>query len=373
MLNIIQGKPGSGKSYFAVTKIIDCLVNLCEDEKRTKKEGVRRVYTNLKLDNFEVDDYVERVTASGIKASKYIVYLDNDFFWETDYDGSKILCHWWEKFDDAAFIIIDEVQYYLASNANDKKSDGYNKDFELYISTHRHKAQDLLFITQHQDNILRSCLSMSEGTYIVTNYKNFVIPFLGIPLSDFDVVRHAWGNDYQAANVEFGLFVGRAFKKQSSHTLVLKDDIFKLYKSHNSNIDSDRPVLELTRLGSLFWLFRRHALQLSIKLIILIGVVILLWSTFSAVPKAIGGLFSKQKVVKVTNTNKSTVTPQPIKPTAPKVVIIGDNYLVLDDGKIINVGDRFNYAGKDVYLVSVDLLRGAYRLSTDAPIDTPDK
>lgn len=372
MLNIIQGKPGSGKSYFAVTKIIDCLVNLCEDEKRTKKEGVRRVYTNLKLDNFEVDDYVERITASGVKASKYIVYLDNDFFWETDYDGSKVLCHWWEKFVDAAFIIIDEVQYYLASNANDKKSEGYNKDFELYISTHRHKAQDLLFITQHQDNILRSCLSMSEGTYIVTNYKNFVIPFLGIPFSDFDVVRHAWGNDYQAANVDFGLFVGRAFKKQSSQTLVLKDDIFKLYKSHNSNIDSDRPALELSRLGSLFWLFRRHALQLSIKLIILIGVVMLLWSTFSAVPKAIGGLFNGGKSVKVTDTNKSTDSPQPIKSADPKVVIIGDNYLILDNGQAINIGDSFRYGGKQVFLVSVDLLRGSFRLSTDAPVSTED-
>lgn len=365
MLNIIQGKPGSGKSYLAVKKIIDLLINLVEDEKRTHQESVRRVYTNIKLNLSEIDTYCENVTFSGIPASKYVTIIDNSFFWEVAPDGSNQLSEWWDKFTDGAFIVIDEVQYYLASNSNDKKSEGYNKNFELYISTHRHKAQDIIFITQHQDNILRSCLSMSEGTYIVTNYKNFILPWLGIPVSDFDVVRHAWGSDSQAANVQYGLFVGRAFHKQSSEIMVLEDSIFKLYKSHNNNIDSDRPNLNLSRLGSLFWLFRRHALQLSIKLIILFAFVFVLFSLFRAVPSAFGKLLGGDKKIEknsdiVTNTPVIKDSEKPII-QLPKVVAVFHDKIVIDNAQVIRLNEVFNYGTENFKLVALDYDTGFCR------------
>lgn len=365
MLNIIQGKPGSGKSYLAVKKIVDLLINLVEDEKRTCKQSVRRVYTNIKLNLHEIDTYIENLTFSGISASKYVELLDNSFFWEVAPDGSNQLSEWWDKFNDGAFIVIDEVQYYLASNSNDKKAEGYNKNFELYISTHRHKAQDIIFITQHQDNILRSCLSMSEGTYIVTNYKNFILPWLGIPLSDFDVVRHAWGSDSQAANVQYGLFVGRAFHKQSSEILVLEDSIFKLYKSHNNNIDSDRPNLNLSRIGSIFWLIRRHAFQLSIKFIFLLVFVVLVLSMFRTVPAAFGKLFGGGKKIEQ-NLDNVTNTPV-IKPDdkpnilIPKVVAVFHDKAVIDNGTVIHLNEVFDYAENRFQLVQLNYSDGFCR------------
>lgn len=365
MLNIIQGKPGSGKSYLAVKKIVDLLINLVEDEKRTGRESVRRVYTNIQLNLTEINTYIENVTFSGIPASKYISLIDNKFFWEVAPDGVNQLSEWWEKFPDGAFIVIDEVQYYLASNSNDKKAEGYNKNFELYISTHRHKAQDIIFITQHQDNILRSCLSMSEGTYIVTNYKNFILPWLGIPVSDFDVVRHAWGNDSQAANVQYGLFVGRAFHKQSSEILVLDDSIFKLYKSHNNNIDSDRPNLNLSKLGSLFWLFRRHALQLSIKLIFVFVFVVLILSLFRTVPAAFGKLFGGGKKIeqKLDNVTKSPVIQPVSEPIVivPKVVAVFHDKAVLDNGMVVHLNEVFDYGENQFQLVQLDYNDGFCR------------
>lgn len=382
MLNIIQGKPGSGKSYFAVKKIVDLLVNLCEDEKRSGKEGIRRIYTNIKLNLDNIDTYVENVTFSGVRASKYIQIIDNSFFWEVGQDGINQLCEWWDKFDDGAYIVIDEVQYYLASNSNDKKSEGYNKKFELYISTHRHKAQDIIFITQHQDNILRSCLSMSEGTWIVTNYKNFILPWLGIPLSDFDVVRRAWGSDHQFANVQYGLFVGRAFHKQSSEVLVLEDSIFRLYKSHNDNVSEDRPNLNLGRFSSLFWLFRRHALQLSFKFILVFVFIFALLSVFRTVPSAFGRLFGSGKSIqavenvnKVTTTNQDNVTSNPIN-TLPKIVTVFKDCVVLDNGFVVRVGEEFDHDNKKFKLLAVDFDRCSYRLvrvPTQQDADTVDK
>lgn len=370
MLNIIQGKPGSGKSYFAVKKIVDLLINLVEDEKRSGTQSVRRVYTNIKLNLIEIDSYVENVTFSGIKASKYIQIIDNSFFWVVGSDGVNVLCDWWEKFSDGAFIVIDEVQYYLASNSTDKKSEGYNKKFELYISTHRHKAQDIIFITQHQDNILRSCLSMSEGTWIITNYKNFILPWLGIPLSDFDVVRRAWGSDHQFANVQYGLFVGRAFHKQSSEVLLLEDSIFKLYKSHNDNISEDRPNLKLGRFSSLFWLFRRHALQLSFKFILVFVFIFALFSVFRTVPSAFGRLFgtgskslhAAENLNNVQLSNQDNVTAKPIS-LLPKIVTVFKESVVLENGSVVRVGEEFNYENKRYKLVSVDFDRCSFRLA----------
>lgn len=365
MLNIIQGKPGSGKSYLAVKKIVDLLINLVEDEKRTGRESVRRVYTNIQLNLTEIDTYCENVTYTGICASKYVTVIDNSFFWKVGPDGNNQLCDWWEKFPDGAFIVIDEVQYYLASNSNDKKSEGYNKDFELFISTHRHKAQDIFFITQHQDNILRSCLSMSEGTFIVTNFKNFILPWLGIPVSDFDVVRHAWGHDSQAANVQYGLFVGRAFHKQSSQILVLEDSIFKLYKSHNNNIDSDRPNLNLSRFGSIFWLIRRHALQLSIKLIIIVCFVVLVLSLFRSVPAAFGKLFggAQKTEKKLDNVANTPIIKPDSEPTIliPKVVAVFHDKAVLDNGFVVHLHEVFDYAENTFELVQLNYTDGFCR------------
>lgn len=365
MLNIIQGKPGSGKSYLAVKKIADLLTNLVEDEKRTGHQCVRRVYTNIQLILTEIDTYVEHVTMSGIRASKYITLLDNSFFWEVGPDGVNQLSEWWDKFADGAFIVIDEVQYYLASNSNDKKADGYNKNFELYISTHRHKAQDIIFITQHQDNILRSCLSMSEGTYIVTNYKNFILPWLGIPVSDFDVVRHAWGSDSQAANVQYGLFVGRAYHRQSSEIMVMEQSIFNLYKSHNNNIDSDRPNLNLSKIGSIFWLIRRHALQLSIKIIFVVVFLVLVLSLFKSVPAAFGKLFGAGKKTEI---NLDNVTNTPIirpdsEPTIliPKVVAVFNTKAVLDNGQVIHLNEVFDYGANQFELVQLNYNDGFCR------------
>ena len=61
MLTIIEGKPGSGKSYYATLHISEVV------------KQKRKIYTNLSLNLEALSAYV------GFDASQYVTLLDDDF------------------------------------------------------------------------------------------------------------------------------------------------------------------------------------------------------------------------------------------------------------------------------------------------------
>jgi hypothetical protein len=147
--------------------------------------------------------------------------------------------------------------------------------FRNYISEHRHYGHNLIFITQHTDNVSTSILAMAEKLYQVTNAKSLSLPFpLNIPFSDIDVIKEAWGLKTQCYRVNVGKYFGRRVRFDNEVTThLMTDAVFKCYTSHTlKDISSDKPSLNLTRLGSILWFCKRHFFHLFLK-----SVVVFLW------------------------------------------------------------------------------------------------
>ena len=292
-LSVIFGKPGAGKSYFAVTKIVSEIEDYCRAELVSGVEHKRKIYTNLPLKRDAINDYISKKIGRPVDAAKYIEVLEENFFIEETTPGKFKKIDWWEKFPEGAFIVIDEVQFYL-SNSKDSGDGAYLKDFQLYISTHRHRKHDLIFLTQHTDNINKVCLNMAQDAYHVVNIKGRVLPWLGIPFADFQVLLEAFGYKNQYANILYGNYLGRAFKPESTLHILLSPDIYRLYKSHNNDDGEDRPSLQLSRGRAVLWFLRRHFWHLFIKAALVVFVVHMIFGVICSLPVVLSDKLSKQ-------------------------------------------------------------------------------
>ena len=181
MIELIVGKPGSGKSYLAVKQIAEKLVDWANYEARENKPFEMSVYTNLKLNIEACNDYVKKKTGKNIDVSNYINLLDDKFF----YKGG-IAVEWWENIPPYSYIVLDEVHELIPAGGIGGKN--YMEAFTKYISQHRHNGQEITFITQHTDTIHKNILCMATKQKNVVNVKNKTLPFIGIPIKDLDVV-----------------------------------------------------------------------------------------------------------------------------------------------------------------------------------------
>ena len=374
MLTLIFGKPGSGKSYYAVERIAQQLVDFVEAELRDGSQP-RRVYTNLILNLDALSEYVSARVAQRVDVADYIVSLDEAFFLGPTKRGHY---PWWEQFEEGAYIVIDEVHHYLGADA-DRDERAYLNAWRNYISTHRHRKHDLTLITQHTDNIQRSVLCMAENAYHVVNIKSKVIPFLGIPFADLDVVKEAFGIKHQYIQILYGCYVGRVFRHESVFRELLKPEIFALYQSHTlteaGGEITDRPSLHLSRLGSLWWLFRRHAFQLGLKAAGVYIVVTVLISAFTALPGAIADGFThgigttaaessdaveKQQAPVVEQHNQAGAAvpdvPHPVVQDE-RILVITPNAIITDRGRRV-VGDVVIQGGVPQKLKGIDVQSG---------------
>ncbi|MDO4569745.1 MAG: zonular occludens toxin domain-containing protein [Planctomycetia bacterium] len=266
-LSLIIGKPGSGKTYFAVSKIADFLCDVARYELKNKIRFERNIYTNLLLNIEKINEYCSKHVGESVDLSSHIIFLDDEFFFDVGSDGVRHQKLWWEEIEDGAFIVVDEVHRFIPSGTVKGRSADWIQVFSEYIAQHRHRRQDLLFITQHTDTLHKNVLCFAESACHICNVKTRVIPFLRIPFADFDVVKEAFGIKNQVANVIYGNYLSRSFKFESETTIVLLQSIFALYKSHTmSDEESDRPSLNLSRVGAILWFLRRHFWHLALKL-----------------------------------------------------------------------------------------------------------
>lgn len=380
-ISMIVGKPGSGKSYFAVSKIAEFLCQCAGYEKEHGADFERKVYTNLVLDLDACDKYVKNKTGISFDSSKYLFHTNEEFFYAVSPDGRKEPSEWWEKFPNKALIVIDEVHQLIpAKGAGDRD---FMDAFVNYISTHRHREQDIIFITQHSDNMHRSILSMATDCYQILNIKNRVLPWIGIPLADLDVVKEAFGIKNQVANVLYGNYVGRSFKKESTSTMVLSPEIYALYSSHTmaGGESSDRPSFRRSRIGAIFWFIRRHIFHLSIKAGLVVAVV---WGIRYVLTQ--GPTHLAEAMVPGKKEEKKEVPPSiaPVVPSPPVVpsrivnssakdlkerdfrtisgvYVFGKDFIIGEFGRVI-VGEEFENEGHIFKLESVDLVRSSYVL-----------
>lgn len=381
-ISLIIGKPGSGKSYYAVSKIAESMCDWARYEEQEGEHFGRKLYTNLKLDIDAISAYVTVRTGHDFEAADYIVLVGDEFFYRQEGE-KRVPCEWWEQIENRALIVIDEVHQYIPVAGTGTKN--YMQLWTEYIATHRHREQDIILITQHTDTIHKSVLCMAEGAYHVVNVKAKTIPFLRIPFADLDVVKEAFGCNRQLATVLYGNYLGKSFKAQSEFNIVLSPAIFALYQSHMlSGGGQDRPSLKLSKIGALFWFARRHAWHLGIKAGCVFLVLGGLYYGMAYMPVHLSKILvtSSLDSIKVAeekdkeNVKKSSVRSDYVfdkdissfRPSEKEdeeierekgwykskdIYVYGKDYIITDVGRV-EVGGEFERGGKKFKLLSVD-------------------
>ncbi|MDO4628512.1 MAG: zonular occludens toxin domain-containing protein [Planctomycetia bacterium] len=387
-ITLIVGKPGSGKSYFGVSKLAQMVFDWADHDKREDEKFERELYTNIPLNVENFQKYLDINGRSNYIVEEKFHFLEEDFFY-TMLSGRRVVAEWWEKLPNNALIVIDEVHQLMPSGGTGSKD--YMNNFVNYCSTHRHKGHDLIFITQHPDNINRSVLNMASDVFHILNVKSRVIPFLGIPLADIDVIKEAWGCFRQFAEVLYGNYVGRSLKVQSKRSIVLLPEVFALYKSNVMQDEGggDRPSLKLSRIGALLWFTKRHWYHLTIKAVLVYFAFSSVGYAFDYLPETIEkALLKDMDSVSVKDPDEQLeMKPSPVVPRLPVesvrpivssspvrrappvdvkeekeldffnrsgVYIYGLDFIVTKlEGRVL-VGDVFFYRGKSVVLDSVD-------------------
>lgn len=159
-LNIIVGRPGSGKSYEAVAfHVIPAI-----------KEG-RRVVTNLplNLDHFvnvfgpEVLELIEIVKDGFSKDNGVIkAFSDAEHFTREE---------WKNEAGQGPLFLIDECHFQYPRTARDKKSSDDLLSCLEYFSMHRHYGHDILFMTQSLGKLHKDLRDMIQVQYLVSKHS----------------------------------------------------------------------------------------------------------------------------------------------------------------------------------------------------------
>ncbi len=264
-LSLSEGLPGSGKTCYCVSLLYGHFRDWIQYERREGRPYPRRCWTNVPLDIEALNESLRGELGGDVDVSEYVVVLDYEFFRGDAPAGQW--CRWWEKFENEALIVIDEVHHYLPASLKRKNQD-YSDRWMEYVSMHRHNRHDIIFLTQSLSNITTEVKNQIETVYSVRNVKNRSFPFpISIPFADVDVVKEAWGVDTQFCHVYRGAMHGRKMIQDADPLkFFLTRDLFRLYRSHTkSKESSDRPSLKLSRLGSLWWFAKRHVWHLGLR------------------------------------------------------------------------------------------------------------
>lgn len=392
-VRVIHGKPGSGKTCYCVSLLMKEFSDWIAYEKRTGEFFPRELYTNIPLNIEAINSYLSKhLLIKELDISRYIHSLDTDFFInpfpENEYfpdkkHGDKEYSElsefektfWWFRFPSKALIVIDEVHHYLPSGRVTGDDLRGQKEFMNYISTHRHREQDLILLTQHVANISYEIKKQIEVINEVVNIKNTKLGFFPftLPMSDVDVVREAFGIPQQLAHIKRGVCeASRVLYDKDPEIFILTKEYFNLYQSHTMSTEAlDRPSLNLSRLGSLFWLFKRHAFRLGFWSGVTIAVVWCGFSLFYSFPSLlINSLGGNEKKLEQTQVSGSPLTtPIPLNSSFPggassslpevqqdngdfKLVGFFRTSVITNHG-VLRIGDKFRFDGVEEVIQAI--------------------
>lgn len=145
MIELITGKPGSGKTYLAVQRLLDLEV------------GKYVVYTNI-----------AGLDASAFREPEMVRKIPEDFReWATKSAQIEWSDAVKEKFGRPMLIVIDEAQMEFASR---------NPELLGWLSWHRHLGQDIWLICQHSKMLHSDYVNLAE--YEVRSVKSQVLNML---------------------------------------------------------------------------------------------------------------------------------------------------------------------------------------------------
>lgn len=150
MINLMLGRPGSGKSYEAVVYHIIPAI-----------ESGRKVSTNLPLNLA----YIEAVYPGAsklieIKKGRHI----GDEYCHAFGHPSDFEDEWRDEQNRGPLYVIDECHKCYPRS-------GTKKELEEYFAEHRHTGADVLLITQSHSKVNRSIIEMVQVCYRVSNNR----------------------------------------------------------------------------------------------------------------------------------------------------------------------------------------------------------
>jgi len=154
MIHIVEGTPGSGKTYYAVNYLIDNFFDYDSfyDEYKEKSNKNVLVISNidsLRVPHLDLDMLIDRFTLE-----KFFT-VENFEKIQKQYRVKNIV------------VIIDEAQKYF-----DRKF--YNKDVFFFFQYHRHLGVDIFLITQSKNTLAKELVVLAE--YIVRALPRSVQP-----------------------------------------------------------------------------------------------------------------------------------------------------------------------------------------------------
>jgi zona occludens toxin (predicted ATPase) len=384
-LRVIHGKPGSGKSCYCVSLIVKILADWGRYKNEKGEPYPCILYTNIPIDIDEVNKYLTNELCTETDLSGQIEILDDSFFRNEKGDYNN----WWEKIEGAAFVVIDEVHHFLPSSLKtDKGGKELAKEFVNYVSMHRHNQHDLIFLSQHLNNVTPEVKRMTEVIYEVLNVKNMnlgIWPFI-VQMSDIDIVREAWGCPIQLAHIKRGVCSANSVQyDKTCEQFVLSPSLFNLYRSHTKSDEAfDRPSLKLGKVGSLVWLFRRYFFKFVMYAIVLITIIMAGKRVLAELPsilvKSLAG--GTPTTVETETTNNVTV-PVPLPhnhehdhnhegeplpmvaadPTTDDIIGFIPGGVITKTG-ILKQDEHLLYKGERDYIKQVDVLRGILYLGS---------
>lgn len=140
MLRIVTGKPGSGKSYYAISRITSehCIY----DHIAAQYDLKPRIHLCLSLDGVRID----HVRFDDLVRQHGLAQVVNVDYW-------KPIA---ERYDRIV-LVIDEAQRYFPSNARDLPNSVF-----YFFEYHRHLGIDLYLLTQHASSLHRRVLNICE-------------------------------------------------------------------------------------------------------------------------------------------------------------------------------------------------------------------
>jgi zona occludens toxin len=309
MISLIQGRPGSGKTYEAVKyHILQAL-----------KLG-RRVVTNIPVSKSHVvkvfdDERAELLTVvdnfdtSDYQATSINYHFSNPEHYQYDVDADGV----------GVLFVVDECHFALPKS-------GTNAAVKRFYTMHRHEGHDIVLVTQQVSQVDRDILRLCEFVYKCTKASS-----LGSSKRYLKKVYEGYR----------GSEVNREIREYDS-------SIFKFYKSHSH---TDFKVIEQNT-ADVKPFYKSYSMIFSVVCLIS-GCAIIFSSGFSSKPK---------QVVEASGAEVAQPQVQEIKHPLERFIIHFDSYMILhhsfDDKKMTDARlfFRLDLDGSHVSTVTSDSL-----------------
>ena len=309
MISIVIGKPGSGKTYHMVRYLYDVLVELLK-----KKDIERRIYTNISVNIDEFNAQLSKAFKQNIDVSNLLLTLEPEdlkynprLLSQEDRIEKRVAgksyfsiaansqAFFWNRFEDNALIIIDEIQKYLSTVKEESESE--KQSLIEYFSLHRHRRHDWFFVTQNLSSLPIEIRRVSEKVYNVFNAKSMSIGFpINVPLRDIETLLAGFNVTRQLYRVREGYLEStfRPVYEDAVEVVIMEKRVFRLYQTHTQLTQASSATMfrgdsalpfDLgpgQRRRAVLWFLGKHGFHLGIKLGIVIWFIVGIYSWVSA-------------------------------------------------------------------------------------------